>query len=99
VTRESGGVLEAVPEDSDGRDTIIERIVATTMLGAGGDVRRRRQRGRYRRLGSGPHRSPVRRSTSPPARPWTLRTAEPAILLSRECEHAPGMGGGSCLDE
>jgi 3-oxoacyl-[acyl-carrier protein] reductase len=34
VTLESGGVLEAVPEDSEGRDTIIERIVAATMLGA-----------------------------------------------------------------
>jgi hypothetical protein len=55
VTLESGGVLNAVPEDSEGRDTIIERIVAATMLGAGGDVRRRRQRGRLRRLGSGPH--------------------------------------------
>jgi enoyl-[acyl-carrier-protein] reductase (NADH) len=33
VTLESGGVLEAVPEDSEGRDTI-ERIVAATMLGA-----------------------------------------------------------------
>jgi hypothetical protein len=31
-------VLEAVPEDSEGRDTIIERIVAATMPGAGGDV-------------------------------------------------------------
>ena len=41
VTLESGGVIEAVPEDSEGRDTIIERIVAATMLGAGGDVRRR----------------------------------------------------------
>lgn len=41
VTLESGGELEAVPEDSEGRDTIIERIVAATMLGAGGDVRRR----------------------------------------------------------
>jgi hypothetical protein len=47
-------LLEAVPEDSEGRDTIIERIVVATMLGAGGDVRRRRQRGRLRRFGSGP---------------------------------------------
>jgi hypothetical protein len=47
-------VLEAVPEDSEGRDTTIERIVVAKMLGAGGDVRRRRQRGRLRRLGSGP---------------------------------------------
>jgi hypothetical protein len=28
-------VLEAVPEDSEGRDTIIERIVAATMPGSG----------------------------------------------------------------
>jgi hypothetical protein len=48
-------LLKAAPEDSEGRDTIIERIVAATMLGAGGDLRRRRQRGRLRRLGSGPH--------------------------------------------
>ena len=51
VTLERGGVLNAVPEDSEGRDTIIERIVAATMLGAGGDVGRRRLRGRLRRLG------------------------------------------------
>jgi hypothetical protein len=51
VTLKSGGVLNAVPEDSEGRDTIIERIVAATILGAAGDVRRRRQRGRLRRLG------------------------------------------------
>jgi hypothetical protein len=47
-------VLEAVPEDSEGRDTIIERIVAATMPGAGGDVD---DVGNValRRLGSAPH--------------------------------------------
>jgi hypothetical protein len=39
-------LLEAAPEDSKRRDTIIERIVAATMQGAGADVRRRQQRGR-----------------------------------------------------
>jgi len=33
VTLESGGALEAVPEDYEGCDTIIERIVAATILG------------------------------------------------------------------
>jgi 3-oxoacyl-[acyl-carrier protein] reductase len=33
VTLLSGGVLEAVPEDFDGRDAIVEMVVGATMLG------------------------------------------------------------------
>jgi NAD(P)-dependent dehydrogenase (short-subunit alcohol dehydrogenase family) len=33
VTLESGGVLDAIPEDYEGRDRIVEMIVGATMLG------------------------------------------------------------------
>jgi 3-oxoacyl-[acyl-carrier protein] reductase len=33
VTLESGGALESIPDDYEGRDRIVEMIVGATMLG------------------------------------------------------------------
>ena len=55
VTLRSGGVPESLPEDTEGREGIIERtIVSQTMLGRAATLRGRRQRRGVRRVRPSP---------------------------------------------
>ena len=51
----TGGVIDSIPADFEGRDALVESLVAPTLLGRGATARGRRQRRRLRRLRPGPH--------------------------------------------
>ena len=51
----TGGVIDSIPADFDGRDALVESLVAPTLLGPRRDAGGRRERRCLRRFGPGSH--------------------------------------------